>query len=72
MLMARDMARCFDPVLLAEDCGVTPDRWQADLLRQNAIQSTGIVLLRIAARRLWTEPDAVISEIRAFLGLPFP
>jgi len=46
--------------------------WQADLLRQNAIQSTGIVLLRIAARRLWTEPDAVISEIRAFLGLPFP
>jgi hypothetical protein len=33
MLMARDMARCFDPVLLAEDCGVTPDPWQADLLR---------------------------------------
>ena len=46
--------------------------WQADLLRQNAIQSTGIVLLRIAARRLWTEPDAVIAEIRAFLGLPTP
>ena len=44
--------------------------WQADLVRQNAIQSTGIVLLRIAARRLWTEPDAVIAEIRAFLGLP--
>ena len=46
--------------------------WQADLLRQNAIQSTGIVLLRIAARRLWTEPDAVIAEIHAFLGLPLP
>ena len=46
--------------------------WQADLLRQNAIQSTGIVLLRIAARRLWTEPEAVIAEIRAFLGLPLP
>ena len=43
--------------------------WQADLVRQNAIQSEGIVLLRIAARRLWTEPDAVIAEIRAFLGL---
>ena len=42
--------------------------WQADLVRQNAIQSEGIVLLRIAARRLWTEPDAVIAEIRAFLG----
>ena len=46
--------------------------WQADLVRQNAIQSEGIVLLRIAARRLWTEPDAVIAEIRAFLGLPRP
>lgn len=44
--------------------------WQADLRRQNAIQSTGIVLLRIAARRLWTEPDAVVAEIRGFLGLP--
>jgi len=46
--------------------------WQADLVRQNAIQSEGIVLLRVAARRLWTEPDAVIEEIRAFLGLPRP
>lgn len=46
--------------------------WQADLARQNAIQSTGIVLLRIAARRLWTEPDAVIAEIRAFLGITRP
>ena len=42
--------------------------WEADLARQNAIQATGIVLLRITARRLWTEPDAVIAEIRAFLG----
>lgn len=46
--------------------------WQADLIRQNAIQTTGIVLLRIAARRLWAEPDAVVSEIRAFLALPHP
>ncbi len=44
-----------------------PAQWQADLQRQNAIQTTGIVLLRIPARRLWTEPDAVIAEIRAFL-----
>lgn len=43
--------------------------WQADLRRQNAIQSTGVVLLRIPARRLWTEPGAVVAEIRAFLGL---
>lgn len=44
-----------------------PGQWQADLLRQNAIQATGIVLLRIAARRLWSEPATVIEEVRAFL-----
>ena len=32
-MMARDLARALDPVLLAEDCGLTPDAWQADLLR---------------------------------------
>jgi very-short-patch-repair endonuclease len=46
--------------------------WQADLRRQNAIQATGIVLLRIAASRLWAEPDAVIAEIRAFLAVRRP
>jgi very-short-patch-repair endonuclease len=45
-----------------------PQEWQADLRRQNAIQSTGIVLLRIAAARLWAEPDAVVAEIRTFLA----
>jgi very-short-patch-repair endonuclease len=48
---------------------IDPRSWQRDLERQNAIQATGIVLLRIAARRLWTEPDAVIAEIAAFLGV---
>lgn len=33
MLIARDIARMLDPVLFAQDCGVTPDPWQADLLR---------------------------------------
>lgn len=47
-----------------------PAAWRADLIRQNAIQTTGIVLLRIAAHRLWTEPAAVVAEIAAFLGLP--
>ena len=46
-----------------------PLQWQADLRRQNAIQSSGIVLLRIAAARLWAEPEAVVAEIRAFLAL---
>jgi very-short-patch-repair endonuclease len=48
---------------------LSPEQWRADLQRQNDVQSAGIVLLRIAARRLWTEPDAVIREIRWFLGL---
>lgn len=47
-----------------------PEQWRADLARQNDIQTAGIVLLRISARRLWTEPDAVVREIRWFLGVP--
>lgn len=47
-----------------------PVSWRADLARQNAIQSAGIVLLRVAARRLWTEPDTVLAEIAAFLCPP--
>lgn len=34
--MARDFARALDPVLLARDCGIEPDAWQADLLRSDA------------------------------------
>jgi very-short-patch-repair endonuclease len=45
-----------------------PTEWAADLARQNAIQTCGIVLLRIPAYRLWREPAAVISEITAFLN----
>jgi hypothetical protein len=33
MLIARDLAQSLDPALFARDCGVTPDPWQADLLR---------------------------------------
>jgi hypothetical protein len=33
MLMAADFARAVDPVIFAQDCGITPDPWQADLLR---------------------------------------
>lgn len=32
-MLNRDFARHLDPVVLAQDCGVTPDGWQADLLR---------------------------------------
>ena len=33
-LLSRDLARAFDPVLLARDCGIEPDDWQAALLRE--------------------------------------
>jgi hypothetical protein len=33
MSMARDLARCLDPVLMAVDCKIVPDLWQATLLR---------------------------------------
>jgi hypothetical protein len=32
-MIARDLARAFDPALLARDCGIEPDEWQASLLR---------------------------------------
>lgn len=39
MSMARDLARALDPVLLARDCGVKPDPWQASVLRSEAKRS---------------------------------
>jgi len=35
-MMARDIARALDPVLIASDCGLTLDEWQADLMRSAA------------------------------------
>ncbi|MDQ1628634.1 MAG: hypothetical protein QOI54_2378 [Actinomycetota bacterium] len=49
---------------------LSPAAWAADLRRQNDIQTTGITLLRIAAQRLWSEPEVVLAEVIAFLGLP--
>jgi hypothetical protein len=46
-----------------------PSAWASDLARQNAVQLTGVVLLRIAADRLWSSPGGVVAELRAFLGL---
>jgi hypothetical protein len=33
-MMADDLARAFDPVLFAQDCGLNPDPWQGKLLRE--------------------------------------
>lgn len=35
-MMARDLARALDPVLLARDSGIEPDAWQAAALRSEA------------------------------------
>lgn len=32
-MMARDLSRALDPALIAHDCGIVPDPWQAELLR---------------------------------------
>jgi terminase large subunit-like protein len=37
--LSRDLARALDPVLLAADCGITPDEWQARALRLRAKRS---------------------------------
>jgi Helicase len=38
-MIAKDLARALDPVLLARDCGLTPDPWQAVLLRERPRRS---------------------------------
>jgi hypothetical protein len=38
-MMGPDLARALDPVLLAQDCSITPDAWQADLLRSRPRRS---------------------------------
>src|SRR5688500_54498 len=38
-MMARDLSRALDPVLMARDCGLEPDPWQAGLLRAEPTRS---------------------------------
>ena len=35
-MIGADFARAVDPALIAQDAGITPDPWQADLLRSNS------------------------------------
>lgn len=39
MMMARDLRRALDPVELALDCALQPDKWQAAVLRSEAKRS---------------------------------
>src|SRR4051812_27980762 len=38
-MMATDLARHLDPVLLARDCDIEPDGWQAGLMRSDAARA---------------------------------
>src|SRR5262245_52901263 len=38
-MMATDLARALDPALIATDCGLVPDPWQAELLRERPRRS---------------------------------
>ena len=35
-MLLRNLAHAFDPVTFANDCGIVPDAWQAELLRSTA------------------------------------
>jgi hypothetical protein len=44
--------------------------WAADLARQNAIQATGVVLMRVASSRVWRDQRALLRELADFLACP--
>jgi hypothetical protein len=48
MLIARDLARCLEPSLLAYAAGVVLDSWQVDLLTSTSKRL--IVLYRLLAK----------------------
>jgi hypothetical protein len=53
-MMARDLARALDPAIIAADCDLTLDPWQADLMRSNASR----VLWRLLKRLRSTNEEA--------------
>ena len=58
MTMFRDLARAVDPVLLANDCGILPDRWQSDQLR-----STALRMLLLCARQTGKTTTAAVMGL---------
>src|SRR5258705_7180421 len=43
MSMSRDLAHALDPVIFAQDRGITPDPWQAELLRSAVATVTALL-----------------------------
>jgi Terminase large subunit, T4likevirus-type, N-terminal len=63
MTMARDLARALDPALVAADCGLVLDDWQAALLRSTAPR----VLMNCARQTGKSTVSALISLATAVL-----
>jgi very-short-patch-repair endonuclease len=47
---------------------LSAEDWSKDLIRQNAIQGTGLLLLRFPIRRLRTAPGACGQELQALVA----
>ncbi|WP_441360086.1 terminase large subunit domain-containing protein [Agrobacterium sp. MCAB5] len=65
MLMARDLARALSPVVMAQDCGIQPDPWQATLLDQNPRRA-----LLLCSRQSGKSTVAALIVIYAVLFVP--
>jgi len=61
--MARDIARALDPALIAADCGLTLDPWQADLMRSEAPR----ILLLCARQTGKSTVSALIALVTAIM-----
>ncbi|MBP1844468.1 hypothetical protein J2046_002727 [Rhizobium petrolearium] len=64
-MMALDLARALDPVLLARDCGLEPDLWQANLLRSNPRRA-----LLLCSRQSGKSTVAALLVLYAVLFIP--
>jgi terminase large subunit-like protein len=62
-MMAKDLARALDPALIAADCGLTLDPWQAELMRSTAAR----VLLLCARQTGKSTVSALIALATAVL-----
>jgi hypothetical protein len=50
-MLLRSLARALDPVIFAQDCGITPDPWQAELLRSVMAVATLLRALLLCSRQ---------------------
>jgi len=64
-MMSKDISRALDPVLLAQDCGIEPDVWQARLLRERPRRS-----LLLCARQTGKSTVTTLTAIETAIYQP--